>query len=385
MDSFIPRQPSQQQIEDALRRSPVVALLGARQIGKTTLARKLASTRQDVTWLDLELPDDQMALSNAQAFLGRCRGLVVIDEIQLRPDLFPLLRALVDRPDLPARFLLLGSSSPDLLRGGSESLAGRIEFISMSPFHLDEVGAEHWEKLWWRGGFPRSWLAEKDEDSHIWRRNFIQTFLERDLRQHGIDMAPASFHRFWVMLSHYHGQTLNIAELSTSFGIDRRSTQRYLDILCGCYLLRQLQPWHENIAKRQVKSPKLYLRDSGLLHALLGLDSPDRLWHSPVLGASWEGFALEQVLASIPHENAWFWGTHGGAELDLLLDIGGTRHGFEFKWSEQPSSSRSMAVALEELKLEHLWVVYPGRHVVPLKERVTLLPITRLKEWGQNR
>lgn len=374
--NFLQRQHFQEQITLALKRAPVVAIVGPRQCGKSTIARQIVEGFSEKTWLDLESPADLLALENPQMFLNPRRGLVVLDEIQHRPDLFPLLRVLADRPEIPARFLILGSSSPELLRDTSESLAGRVEFIEMTPFDLAETGPEQWRQLWERGGFPRSYLADSDEASAVWRENFIQTFLTRDVLSHGIDQPPAAMRRFWAMLTHYHGQVINFAELARGFGASERSVRKYVDILTGGYMIRQLQPWHENLAKRQVKSPKLYFRDSGLLHSLLGTRTADALWSHPKIGASWEGFMLEETLRALRPADAWFWATHGGVELDLMCVLDGRRHGFEFKWSERPTITRSMRAAVEDLKLRRLWIVYPGERRLELEETIHLLPPT---------
>jgi predicted AAA+ superfamily ATPase len=305
-------------------------------------------------------------------------GLVVIDEVQRQPALFELLRVLVDRPHNQARFLLLGSASPRLVKDVSESLAGRIGFVDLSGFDLREVGPENRDLLWIRGGFPRSFLAPDDSAATIWREDFIRTFLERDIPQFGITIPAETLRRFWTMIAHYHGQVWNAAEFARSLGTSENTARRYLDILAGAYMVRILPPWFENISKRQVKAPKIYIRDSGILHTLLQLPTlPDVQGH-PKLGTSWEGFALEQVLALLETRDTYFWATHSGAELDLLVMIGGKRHGFEFKYSDAPGRTRSMSVAIQDLNLEHLWVLYPGNQDYSLEEKISVTPVSSL-------
>jgi hypothetical protein len=294
------------------------------------------------------------------------------------PELFQVLRVLIDRPRNKARYLVLGSASPDIVRNASESLAGRVEFIELAGFDLSETGAASLEALWLRGGFPRSFLARSDEDSLAWREGFIRTFLERDIPQLGIAIPAAAMRRFWTMLAHYHGQTWNASELARSMALSDKTVRSYLDILTGTFMVRQLQPWFENIGKRQVKAPKIYLRDSGLLHALLALQDRGSLFSHPRVGASWEGFAVEQVLRSLPIAEAFFWATHTGAELDLLFVHQGKRYGAEVKFSEAPSVTKSMRIALQDLRLEHLWIIYPGAEAYPLEEKVTAWPLNRV-------
>jgi hypothetical protein len=358
----------------AIRRSPVTALLGPRQSGKTTLARTFARER-DAVLFDLESRPDLRRLQNPELVLGAERGLVILDEIQARPQLFGVLRVLVDRPRSPARFLVLGSASPDIVRGASETLAGRVEFVELSGFDVRETGGASWPRLWLRGGLPRSFLARSSEDSLAWREGFIRTFLERDVPRLGIGVPPVAMRRFWTMLAHYHGQTWNASELARSMGLSDKTVRAYLDILTGTFMVRQLQPWHENVGKRQVKSPKVYLRDTGLLHALLEIEDRRALLGHPRVGASFEGFALEQVLHSVAPPSAYFWGSHGGAEIDLFFVLDGRRHGVEFKLDEAPTATRSMWTALEDLSLDHLWVVYPGPHAYQIREDVTVWPI----------
>lgn len=366
-------------IRELLRQFPVVGLLGARQTGKTTLARSLAA---GASWFDLENPFDLARLAEPMLSLPPLRGLVVIDEVQRMPSLFPILRVLADREGDPARFLLLGSASPDLLRQSAESLAGRIAYHSIGGFGLDEV--DHAPVLWLRGGFPRSFLAASDTDSFRWREAFIATFLERDLAALGVGTPAPALRRFWTMLAHYHGQTWNSSELARAFGVSDKTVNRYLDDLSQTFMAWSLAPWHENLAKRQVKAPKVYLRDSGLLHALLGIASMAELEGHPKVGASWEGFALGEVLlrtGAAPHE-CFYWATHGGAELDLLIVRGRERRGFEFKRTASPARTRSMAVALEDLRLDSLDVVYPGDATFPLGERIRAVGFGRLEDVG---
>lgn len=346
-------------VESALERNPVVALTGPRQCGKTTLARVIAKRRQ-ATFFDLEHPTDARRLEHPMTTLEPLQGLVVIDEAQLHPALAPVLRVLADRDPNPATFLLLGSASPDLVKGVSESLAGRIAFVDMSGFALDETGPESWRELWHRGGFPKSFLAPDAESSFKWRQDFIRTFLERDLRNLGVQASPVSLRRLWNMLAHYHGQVGNAAEIGRSLGESNMTVKRHIDLLTGALVIRQLQPWHENIGKRQVKTPKVYVRDSGLLHALLELPTGAIVEGHPKLGASWEGFCIENILSRLGERTAWFWATHARAELDLLVFHGGKRLGFEFKFSDAPGLTRSMHIAREDLKLDRLLVVYPG-------------------------
>jgi len=372
---MIARKPYRAAVIRALKRSPVTAILGPRQCGKTTLARQIARTRKAVHYLDLESPADQTRLQNPELYLSTLTGLVILDEIQLRPEIFGILRVLADRPDNSARFLILGSASPDIIRNASESLAGRIEFIELAGFNIGEIPAARLDRLWLRGGFPRSFLAASDEDSNVWREGFIRTFLERDIPQLGINITATAMRRFWTMLAHNHAQTWNASELARSMGISDKTARHYLDTLTGTYMVRQLQPWHENLAKRQVKAPKIYLRDSGIVHSLLRIPDHNTLLGHPRLGASWEGFALEQVLARTGQSDAYFWATHSGAELDLLLFRGGRRYGVEFKFNEAPKTTRSMRVAIEDLNLAHLYVVYPGKQTFAADEKITMIPL----------
>ena len=371
---MIPRPEALNRIADTFRIHPVAALLGPRQCGKTTLAQMIAE-REPCTYFDLENPVDIRRLSAPMRALDELSGLVVIDEVQRRPDLFELLRVLVDRPRNPARFLLLGSASPWLIKGVSESLAGRIGFVDLSGFDLREVGVEQRARLWIRGGFPRSFLAVDDLASMKWRDDFIRTFLERDIPQLGITIPAETLRRFWTMIAHYHGQIWNAAQLARSLGTSENTARRYLDILAGAYMVRILPPWFENLRKRQVKAPKIYIRDSGILHALLQLRTLEDLQGHPKLGSSWEGFALEHVIGVLNTRDAYFWATHAGAELDLLVRVAGKRYGFEFKYADAPGRSRSMHVAIQDLGLEHLWVIYPGHHEYALDEKISVIPL----------
>ena len=371
---IIERSVTKTLIESALRRHRVVALIGPRQCGKTTLARTFVPP-DSLNYFDLEDPTSLARLEEPMTALRNLTGLVVIDEIQRRPELFPVLRVLADREPLPARFLILGSASPSLLRQSSESLAGRLETVSLSGFSLGEVGGAAQGRHWRRGGFPLSFLASSEEDSWAWRKNFIQTFLERDLPQLGISIPAVTLLRFWTMLAHYHGQLWNAAELARSLGVNESTTRRYLDLLEGVFMVRQLPPWYANVKKRQVKSPKVYFRDTGLLHQLLGIRSERDLLTHPKSGASWEGYVVEEIVKAICPDQAFFWATHGGTELDLLLLKDGRRFGIECKRVDAPRLTPSMRTALETLELDHLMVVYPGDRPYPLAERVTVAPL----------
>ena len=377
-----PRPQLQQDITHALTRSRVVALIGPRQCGKTTLAREFVPA-DSMNYFDLEDPISLARLDQPMTALQGLTGLVVIDEIQRRPELFPLLRVLCDRTPLPARFLILGSASPAMLRQSSETLAGRLEIIRMAGFSLAEVGAEMQMRHWQRGGFPLSFLAASDADSLAWRRNFIQTFLERDLPQLGVSISAASMFRFWNMLAHYHGQVWNAAETARNFEVSESTVRRYLDLFEGAFMVRQLRPWFVNLGKRQIKSPKLYFRDTGILHQMLGLREERDLWLHPKSGASWEGYVIEEVIKAVDPDEAYFWATHSGAELDLLLFTGGRRVGVECKRMDAPRLTPSMRSALTDLALDHLIVLYPGERPYPLAERVTVLPLAYLAQGSQ--
>lgn len=366
-------------VRTGLERSRVVALTGPRQCGKTTLARELVAS-DSPNYFDLENPIGLARLAQPMTALQDLKGLVVIDEIQRQPELFSVLRVLADRQPLPARFLILGSASPDLTRQSSESLAGRIEQIVMGGFSLGEVGVEALNKHWLRGGFPLSFLANTEADSQAWRASFVQTFLERDLRQWGIVAPAPTMRRFWTMLAHCHGQTWNAADPARSLGVSEPTVRRYLDILTGVFMIRQLQPWHANLKKRQVKAPKIYLRDTGLLHYLLGLHTEEELLVHPRLGASWEGYAIEETIKMVEPDEIYFWGTHTGAELDLLLIKDGRRLGVEYKREDAPSLTPSMRIAMEDLKLEQTAVIYPGRQRYSLTAKINAVPVTALAD-----
>ena len=372
---MIERPALMQAILTALRRNPVAAILGARQCGKTTLAHMVAAGHKLLHYMDLEDPAVVAGLENPMTRLEGLKGLVIIDEIQRRPELFPVLRILADRKAMPARFLILGSASPDLIRQSSESLAGRIEFIEMGGFDLLEAGTDSWRSLWLRGGFPRSLLAQSEDDSAAWREQFIRTFLERDIPQLGLNLPALMLRRFWTMIAHYHGQTWNGTEIASSLGVSDHTARRYLDILAGAYMLRVLAPWHENMAKRQRRAPKVYLRDSGLLHTLLGIGDPDALWRHPKCGPSWEGFAMEQVLRLVPSRDVYYWAVHGGPELDLLVLWKAQRIGFEFKLADAPRPASTMATAVRDLRLDKLWIIYPGKERYALAEKTEALPL----------
>lgn len=379
---MIERTALQQMVQQALARSRVVALIGPRQCGKTTLARRFVPP-DSVNYFDLEDPVSLARLDQPMTALSPLTGLVVIDEIQRRPELFPILRVLCDRDPLPARFLVLGSASPVLLRQPAESLAGRIEIVTMAGFSLAEVGAAAQARHWQRGGFPLAFLAASDEDSLAWRKNFIQTFLERDLPQLGSAIPAASLYRFWSLLAHYHGQVWNAAEAARALDVSESTTRRYLDLLEGVFLVRQLAPWYANLAKRQIKSPKVYLRDTGLLHQLLGIRTEQELLLHPRSGASWDGYVIEEVIKAVAPDEVYFWGTHAGAELDLLLVKHGRRLGVECKRMDAPRLTASMQIALADLALDHLTVLYPGDRPYPLADRVTVVPLAAIATGAQ--
>lgn len=360
------------QLRQQLQVHPACGLLGPRQSGKTTLAHEYAKTYPNtIHHFDLENPEDLLSLSEPLRVLERLEGLVIIDEIQRLPEIFPILRVLIDHQQ--AQYLILGSASRDLIRQSSETLAGRIGYIELTPFQLVE-GCDA-KKLLNRGGFPRSYLSESDQNSYTWRESYIQTFLERDIPNLGFTIPPLTLRRFWMMLAHVHGQLLNMSVLATSLGISGHTVRQYLDILAGTFMLRIMLPWHENIHKRQVKTPKIYFRDSGLLQTLLSIRSEEDLLRHPSLGAIWEGFALEQIIQAlnIRTEEAFFWRTVGGTELDLFAIHAGQRLGFEFKFADAPRLTKSMYLALEDLRLDHLWVIYPGKREIPLGDKITAI------------
>ncbi|MFC1743305.1 ATP-binding protein [Candidatus Riflebacteria bacterium] len=372
-------------IEESLKHFPITLLLGPRQCGKTTIAR-LINKRKKGTFFDLEDPRCPLKPEIAATVLEDLQGLVVIDEFQNQPGLFSLLRVLVDKKPRRVRYLILGSSSPELVKGVSQTLAGRVSFVEMGGFSLAEVGIGNLKKLWLRGGFPDSFLSKTHKNSDSWRLNFIRSFLERDIPKLGIRIPSTTIRRFWMMVAHLHGQLWNAATLARSLGTKEDTARRYLDILCGTFMLRQLPPWHENIKKRLIKSPKVYLRDSGLLHTLLDLRIERQLYSHPILGFSWEGFAIERLIELLDaSDDAFFYRTHGGAELDLLLTRGGKKYGFECKFSDSPGKTRSMTEVIRDLKLEKLWIIYPGRHRYPIDKKIEILPLSECPKtfkWG---
>jgi predicted AAA+ superfamily ATPase len=361
-----------QKIQKELQIQPVCAILGPRQCGKTTLVKQYCKNLKQVHYFDLENPDDLSALQNPSLVLQHLRGFIVIDEIQRLPNLFNYLRFLVDNSD--KKFLILGSASQELIQQASETLAGRISYIELPPFQLREINDI--SKHWIRGGFPKSFLASSDINSEKWRINYIKTFLERDLLQIGIKIAPSNMRRLWSMLAHYHGQIANISDLSKSLGMTDKTIKRYMDILEGCFMIRQLKPWYQNISKRQVKRPKLYIRDSGILHSLLGISSTNLYTH-PKSGASWEGYALENIIQSYDQDlcEFYFWRTEKGAEIDLLKIQHGKYIGYEFKYSENPKITKSMHIALEDLNLSHIYIVIPGKRSYPLSDKISALSL----------
>lgn len=376
-----PRTRQLSRILDLLGRHPVVGLIGARQVGKTTLARQVMKDwAAPSVRFDLEDPLDASRLGDPMLALRELRGLVVIDEVQRRPDLFEVLRVLADRPDDPARFLVLGSAAPELLQQNAETLAGRIIYHEVEPFRLDERLADPIERLWLRGGFPRSLLAADDGASLEWREAFVRTFLERDLAGLGLSIPPVAARRLWTMVAHQHGGVLNASVLARALGVSGPTVARWLDALTGAMVLRQLQPWHVNLKKRQVKRPKLYVADSGLLHALLGIEGPEDLLRHPVCGASWESFVIDEIITAlrVDRRDCYFWATHAGAELDLLVASRGERLGFEIKRTSAPRRSRSMTTASADLALDRLDVVYHGDGVFPLGDGIRAVGVSSL-------
>ncbi len=377
ISAMIDRQTDIRLVRNALRRSRVVALLGPRQCGKTTLARQFVAA-DSVNYFDLEDPGGVARLTEPNTALRPLKGLVVIDEIQRRPELFPLLRVLADRKPLPARFLILGSAAPDLLSQSSETLAGRLETVLLEGFRLGDLGPRAQSRLWLRGGFPLAYTARSEGDSVAWRRQFLQTFLERDIPQLGIQIPAAALRRFWNMLAHYHAQTWNGAELARALAVSESTVRRYLDLLTGVFMLRQLPPWFENLSKRQLKAPKVFVRDSGLLHALLGIANQRDLELHPKVGASWEGYAVEEVLKALQPDEAYYWATHQGAEIDLVLFKHGRRLGVECKRKDAPTLTPSMRIALNDLNLDRLVVVYPGKRRYALSDQVEVIPLVEM-------
>ena len=377
MNDVIDRKIDEKHIRIALKRSRVVALLGPRQCGKTTLARQLVPP-DSPNYFDLEDPNSAARLAQPDTALRPLKGLVVIDEVQRRPDLFPLLRVLADRKPLPARFLVLGSAAADLLRQSSETLAGRLETVALEGFRLGDLGVRAQQRHWLRGGFPLSYTAKTEGNSVAWRRQFLQTFVERDMPQLGVQIPSIALQRFWHMIAHYHAQIWNGAELARAFAASESTVRRYLDLLTGVFMVRQLRPWFENLSKRQVKAPKIYIRDSGLLHILLGIESQRNLEFHPKIGASWEGYAVEEVLKALNPDQTYYWATYQGAELDLLLFKRGKRIGVECKRMDAPVLTTSMRIALQDLKLDQLVVVYPGDRRYRLADRVEVVPLAEM-------
>lgn len=367
---LIDRPVDHDDIRELLEIFPVTAILGSRQCGKTTIAR---SIRHD-HYFDLENPVDMARLDTPQLALEDLEGLIVIDEIQRAPDLFPLIRYLVD--NLPKqKYLILGSASRDLIRQSSETLAGRIGYYTLGGFRLRDIGVQNFKLLWMRGGFPDAFTPKDEKTSILWRHNFITTFLERDIPQLGINIPARTLRRFWTMLSHYHGQVINYSEIARSFGISDMTVRKYIDILEGTFMIRVLQPWHTNIGKRLVKRPKIYLRDSGLFHTLMNIDNNGQLVSHPKLGASFEGFALEAMCRQInkTDNEFYFYSVHSGPELDLFWQSKGKSWGMEFKYTDAPKITRSMKTVLKDLDLTHLWVVYPGKTSYKLSEDITVV------------
>lgn len=374
---MVGRKKEIKEIKHLLNNFRIIAILGARQVGKTTLARYFKADY----YFDLENPRNLVKLENPQLALEDLKGLIVIDEIQRKAELFPLLRYLVDN-NPQQKYMILGSSSPDLIRQSSETLAGRIAFFYLNGFSIYDTGVQNWKRLWVRGGFPSSFLAEDETISNIWRENFITTFVEKDVPQLGITIPANTLRRFLMMLSHYHAQVVNYSEIASSFGMSDMTVRRYIEIFQSTFIIRVLQPWHVNLGKRLVKRPKIYLRDSGLFHTMMAIENIDQLTGQPRLGASWEGYALEQVCKSvgIRAENFFFWRTHTGAELDLFWQGKGKNWGVEFKYQDAPRLTRSMRIAIEDLQLHHLWVVYPGKENYLLDHNITVLPLSEIKE-----
>ncbi|MCE5277852.1 MAG: ATP-binding protein [Planctomycetaceae bacterium] len=378
---MISRQADIDLVRSALKRSRIVALLGPRQCGKTTMARQFVPS-SSLNYFDLEDPQGLARLSEPNIALRPLKGLVVIDEVQRRADLFPLLRVLADRKPLPARFLILGSASPELLKQSSETLAGRLETVPLEGFRLADLGKAAQGRHWLRGGMPLSFTARTEESSLVWRRQFLQTFLERDVPQLGITIPSVALRRFWNMIAHYHGQTWNGAELARALAVGESTVRRYLDLMTGVFMVRQLPPWVENLGKRQVKAPKVYIRDSGLLHALLGIGNRRDLELHPKVGASWEGYAVEELLKALRPDEAYYWATYGGAELDLLLFKRGRRIGIECKRIDAPVLTPSMRIAMTDLNLDQLIVAYPGEKRYVLAKNVEVVPLAELVDAG---
>lgn len=370
----IDRAELRDRVEKALKRAPVVALLGPRQCGKTTLAREISRGRS-ASFFDLERPTDRARLREGELALSTLKGLIVIDEIQRRPELFNVLRVLADRRPIRARFLILGSASPDVVKGVSESLAGRVAFIDMGGFSLSELGARKLDRLWLRGGFPRSYLSPRVDESFSWREDFVRTFLERDIPQLGVQVPAEHLRRFWSMTAHYHAQIWNGSEIAGSLGVAHTTVARYLDLLCGSFVLRRVPPWHANLGKRLVKSPKVYVRDSGLLHYFLGVRDRNDLFGHPKMGASWEGLVLEELTRIVPERDIYSYSTYSGAEVDFVIRVGAELVGVEAKCTESPSVTKSMRVTLADLALKQILVVYPGSDAFKMHDSITALPL----------
>jgi len=368
---FIQREQDLERIRHLVKSFPITAILGPRQCGKTFLSKQIKVDH----YFDLENPRDLAALDQPQLLLKKLKGTLLIDEVQRRPELFPVLRYLVDN-NPKQKYLILGSASGALLRQSSESLAGRIAYYYLGGLKLDDVGQKNIQKLWFRGGFPRAFLARSADESKQWLDNYLTTFLEKDIPQLGITIPSQTLRRFWIMLSHYHGQVVNFSEIGKSFGVSDMTVRKYIDILESTFMVRTLQPWDNNLGKRLIKRPKIYFRDSGLLHRLLTLEKDKDLWTHPKIGASWEGFALEEVIRNLglnPQE-VFFWGTHSGAELDLFWRAKGKNWGVEFKYGDAPQLTKSMQSAVSDLNLSHLWVIYPGEKTYSLMPKVTATP-----------
>lgn len=364
-------------ITQALDRGRIVSLLGPRQCGKTTLARQFAKLGSSL-YFDLEDPVDSAKMGEPKNVLENLKGTVVIDEVQRQPELFPLLRVLADRVPLPSKFLILGSASPNLIKHASESLAGRVERITIGGFSLDEVGTKKSDRLWLRGSLPRSFLANTDEESFTWLREYTQSFVERDLPLHGVSLPAMTLLRFWTMLAHYHGQVFNASEIARSLGISVMTVKRYVDVLSGVFMIRQVQPWFGNLKKRHVKSPKIYFYDTGILHSLLGIQTKDDLSAHPKYGASWEGFVMDEVIRSVELHEVYFWATHQGAEIDLVFNKGGRMYGVEIKRADAPTMTPSMRIALEDLKLERIAVIYPGKRRYSIHKQIDVVPFDEI-------
>ena len=367
------------EIKKRIRAFPITAILGARQCGKTTIAREFFPTEN---FFDLENPRDLARLENPQLVLEGLKGLIVIDEIQRLPNIFPFLRYLVDQKD-KKKFLILGSASRELLKQTSESLAGRIAYYELQGLSLIDVGSDSFSQLWIRGGFPKSFMPRKIQDSIMWRSNYITTFLEQDIPQLGIQIPAQTLRRFWSMLAHYHGQILNYSEIGRAFGISDKTVRHYLDILQGTFMIRLLQPWYVNLGKRLVKSPKLYFRDTGVLHSLLSVQTRAEIEAHPRVGASWEGFVLEVICRNLSNAGIqpYFWATHSGAEVDLFWQAKGKNFAVEVKYSDAPKFTPSMESALNDLTLDKMWVIYPGSQTYKIHEKITVLPIGQLVTW----